>query len=92
MARGYKTGGRQKGTPNKLSSGVKEALEEWIIGEVPNLPKYFSKLTEKEKVDAIPRYLPFVTARINGVDLQIDSAEDKYRVERDKRLAVAKAP
>jgi hypothetical protein len=32
MAKGVKTGGRQKGTPNKTTANVKEAIEQVAIG------------------------------------------------------------
>jgi hypothetical protein len=32
MAKGVKTGGRQKGTPNRTTAGAKEAIEQVAIG------------------------------------------------------------
>lgn len=42
MAKGHKTGGRQKGTPNKLTASVKEGLElAWQgIGGVEHLTNW----------------------------------------------------
>lgn len=42
MARGYKTGGRTKGTPNKTTASVKEALEQCFekLGGVDVLAKW----------------------------------------------------
>ncbi|MEZ4601344.1 MAG: hypothetical protein R2940_16270 [Syntrophotaleaceae bacterium] len=42
MARGHKTGGRQKGTPNRMTASVKEALEEAFerLGGVEVLAKW----------------------------------------------------
>lgn len=61
MAKGLKTGGRQKGTPNKMTSRVKEALEkvydeiggdeafaEWARTDRTEFYKLFVRLLPKD--------------------------------------------
>lgn len=53
MAKGHKTGGRKKGTPNKLNAQVKEAIEEafaraggpdYLLGVAKEQPQVFCTL------------------------------------------------
>jgi len=61
MAKGMKTGGRQKGTPNKMATRVKEALEHvydaiggdeafaaWAKTEPTEFYKLYAKLLPKD--------------------------------------------
>lgn len=61
MALGYKTGGRKKGTPNKATASVKQALQiafdgiggverltEWAMNNQTEFYKLYSKLLPQE--------------------------------------------
>ena len=50
MAKGYKTGGRQTGTPNKRTT-ITENIEELVLREFNNIPAYLDTLNEKEKLE-----------------------------------------
>ena len=59
MARGKKTGGRTKGTPNVITREVREVLKDIISYEMENVPEYLSQLDPKDKLDIIIKLLPF---------------------------------
>jgi len=71
MAQGFKTGGRQKGTPNKLTSEMRQAIAE--SGESPL--DYMIRIMRDETVepsrrDAMARTAaPYLHPRLSAVDL-----------------------
>jgi hypothetical protein len=63
MARGKKTGGRDKGTPNKLTSETRNIIHSLLSEELPNLRKYISQVEKPELkakllIDLLPYDLP----------------------------------
>ena len=68
MAVGYKTGGRQAGTPNKLTSEIKEILGQFLQKEIDSIPDYFKEIEPKEKLEIITKLLPFVVPRQRAFD------------------------
>ncbi|WP_206081816.1 hypothetical protein [Maribellus sediminis] len=60
MANGYKTGGRKKGTPNKVTGTVREMITKSISKELESLPVLFSQLEPKEKMDALIKLMPYI--------------------------------
>lgn len=64
MAKGVKTGGRQKGTSNKLSGTVKEMITQFVTDELQHLPTLLNKLEPKEKAEYIIKLLPYIVPRI----------------------------
>ncbi|HBL73780.1 MAG: hypothetical protein A2W90_16975 [Bacteroidetes bacterium GWF2_42_66] len=79
MARGVKTGGRQKGTSNKLSGTVKEMITQFVENEVQNLPGLLIQLEPKEKVDFIIKLLPFIIAKPIPKEEQTESFEERRK-------------
>lgn len=60
MAYGYKTGGRQKGTPNKLTQERKESLSKLISKLSSDIERDIDSLTIQEKAQLLPKLLPFI--------------------------------
>lgn len=48
MARGKKTGGREKGTPNKITSEIRTIIHSLLLEELPNLRAYISQVDKPE--------------------------------------------
>ena len=69
MARGYKTGGRQKGTPKKTVSEIREYLRDIIEGELEALPQALKKMEPEKRIDTIIKLFPYAIPRINPVDI-----------------------
>jgi hypothetical protein len=66
MAKGVKHGGRKLGTPNKVSSELKEVLSEYCLNEFQFLNTNIEKLTLSERLVFFLKVLPFVLPK-NGV-------------------------
>jgi hypothetical protein len=56
---GEKTGGRQKGTPNKLTFQTRQILVNVINAELCNLPSLLEQLTPSERVEAVCKLSKF---------------------------------
>jgi hypothetical protein len=65
MAKGIKHGGRKVGTPNKVSSELKEVLSEYCLNEFKFLNTNIEKLTLSERLVFFLKVLPFVLPK-NG--------------------------
>jgi hypothetical protein len=66
MAKGVKHGGRKAGTPNKVSSELKEVLSSYCLNEFQYLNANIEKLTLSERLVFFLKVLPFVLPK-NGV-------------------------
>jgi hypothetical protein len=66
MAKGVKHGGRKVGTPNKVSSELKEVLSEYCLNEFQFLNVNIERLTLSERLVFFLKVLPFVLPK-NGV-------------------------
>ena len=73
MAKGYKTGGRKKGVPNKVTSETREILKDIVTKELEALPSYLEGVKPKVKIDILIKLLPYILPRINPVPM--DSGE-----------------
>lgn len=66
MARGVKTGGRKKGTPNRLTGSMKEMINLAITQELEQLPDLLNELAPKEKADFLVKLLPYVMPKADA--------------------------
>lgn len=70
MAIGIKTGGRQKGTPNRLTFQVRQVLANVLADEIDNLPETLSQLEPAQKIDAICKLSKFVLPALSPVHVE----------------------
>lgn len=75
MPKGYKTGGRQKGTPNKATSDLRLVLKA-LVNESLMPPNFINELTAKEKADLLVRLLPYVVPRY--ADIQPEPPDQAF--------------
>jgi hypothetical protein len=61
--------GRPKGTPNKVSTGVKMQLREFFDEHWQEMPKVWRQLTAKDKVIFITAILPYLEAKLASVEM-----------------------
>jgi len=66
MPKGIKYGGRKVGTGNKISSELKEVLNEYCQNEFQFLNANIERLTLHERIILFTKILPFVLPK-NGV-------------------------
>lgn len=67
MAAGFKTGGRQKGTPNKITAAVKEKIQSVVEESLESLDLHLCTNTERIKLIEIGlKYLLPTMKHIEG--------------------------
>ena len=67
MAKGFKTGGRQAGTPNKLTSELRSVLKDFIYSELEEIPTRLKELPNKERLEVVLKLLPYALPKIEPV-------------------------
>jgi hypothetical protein len=71
MARGYKTGGREQGTPNKITADVREVLKNIVEDELRGLPDKLNELEGKDRLDIVVKLLPYVVPRLEAAEINL---------------------
>ena len=69
MAKGIKTGGRQAGTPNKLTNELRAELKNALHHELSLLPFTLRQLAPKERLEILAKLIPYVLPKIESVYL-----------------------
>jgi hypothetical protein len=64
---GKKFGGREKGTPNRLTRDSRILLKNILYKELDNFEEYFENLETKQKLEIIIKLLPYVMPKIETV-------------------------
>ena len=90
--RGKKTGGRQKGTPNKITALAKEMIEKWLRAHdtVPKgeaitlMMKDFMELDPRDRVKVSMEFIKIIMPK----NISIDDSEVRLTIE-DKLLALS---
>ncbi|GAP69927.1 hypothetical protein BA6E_121380 [Bacteroidales bacterium 6E] len=67
MAKGIKTGGREAGTPNRLTSELRSVLKEIIYDEMQRLPDALADLPIKDRLDILIKLCNFVLPKVEKV-------------------------
>ena len=57
---GIKHGGRQKGTPNRLTREVRDILKDAVYQELSLVQENLCKLDPKDRIDLLIKLIPFV--------------------------------
>ncbi len=92
---GNKTGGRKKGTPNKVTSSVKGIIENIVttyMNEVDlnkeGFAKDFGRLDPKDRMDAVIKLAAFIAPKPQSVSLDM-TTEAKKTID-DKLVEMSK--
>lgn len=94
--KGKKTGGRQKGTPNKASAFMKgvfqDIVENYILSEKPsdsefgkNFIEDIGKLDPKDRIDVMIKFAQFVVPKPQSIAIE-DNTEEKDKLT--EKLAI----
>ena len=75
-----KTGGRKKGTQNKVTKDLKPILQTLLQKELKNLPQLITQLEPKERVDAITKLLPYIIPKMKQVDNIINEIHEPLEI------------
>jgi hypothetical protein len=68
---GKKYGGREGGTPNRLTKELRAALKNIIHKEIELLPDHFDKLEPKERLELLVKILPFALPKVEPENYQV---------------------
>ena len=69
---GKKFGGRQKGTPNKLTKELRSVLKDVLYEELDRLPERLDELDTKNRLELLVKLMPFVFPKVQSVSQSLD--------------------
>lgn len=69
---GRKTGGRQAGTPNRITRELRETLKGVIALELDRVQDSLASLTPKERLDVLIRLMPYAMPRVDTINGKYD--------------------
>jgi hypothetical protein len=78
MAKGIKTGGRQKGTPNRTTKETREALKQIIDDELESLPKLMEAMKPYQRADVLTKLIQYVLPK---PDLEVEKIDNLQQVK-----------
>ena len=64
MATGYKTGGRQKGTPNKATNEARQAISLFVEGNIQRLQEWLDRIADDDPQKAFDSFMKVVEYHI----------------------------
>ena len=73
---GNKYGGRQKGTPNKLTKELRSVLKEVIYNELDNIEERLDQLEPKQRLELVIKLMPYVFPKIESASHMINEPLD----------------
>ena len=69
MAKKIKTGGREQGTPNKLTKEMRAVLKGIVQKELENLSETIKSLEPDKRTEVILKLLPYVLPKVESVPM-----------------------
>jgi hypothetical protein len=69
MAKGIKTGGREQGTPNKLTSDLRERINDFLTDNWEQVEKDFQSLEPEKKIIMFEKLLNYTLPRMQATQL-----------------------
>ncbi len=64
-----KTGGRTKGTKNKITSELRSSLKDIVYNELENLPNILNKMNDETRLSYVIKLLPFVMPKVENIKM-----------------------
>lgn len=68
---GKKYGGREAGTPNRLTKELRAALKNILHQEIELLPDHFNKLEPKDRLELLTKLLPYALPKVQPESYEI---------------------
>ena len=81
MAKGFKTGGREQGTPNKLTKELRTALKNILANELENIPEQLNKLEPKDRLEILVKLLPYAVSKLESVNIESREIFDMANID-----------
>jgi hypothetical protein len=79
MPKGYKTGGRTKGTPNKDTSQLRQTIKLFVNDKLEDIETLYNKLTPFAKMELLTRLMPYAIGKL-AEQKEIDTPEEKQQI------------
>jgi hypothetical protein len=64
---GNKYGGRQKGTPNKLTKELRSVLKDILYQELEQIQEHLETLNPKERIELLIKLMPYALPKVTSV-------------------------
>jgi len=65
---GKKYGGREKGTPNRLTKELRTILKDVLYNELEGIEELLDSLEPKERLELVIKVLPFVLPKVDKIE------------------------
>ena len=72
-----KTGGRDTGTPNKITKDLKESIKLIIENEFESLPETLQQLEPEKRIDVLIKLLPYIVPKLQNIQIEPKTEEEK---------------
>lgn len=70
-----KSGGRQLGTKNKITSELRTILKDVIAGELEELPYHFEQLDSKTRIELLAKLLPYAMPKVEQASYRVGEGD-----------------
>ena len=64
---GNKYGGRQKGTPNRMTKELRVLLKDILYQELEQLQERLELLEPKQRIELIIKLMPYILPKVNSI-------------------------
>ena len=64
---GVKYGGRQKGSPNRMTKELRSVLKDVLYQELEQIQTHLDTLKPKERVELLIKLMPFVLPKVTSI-------------------------
>ena len=64
---GVKYGGRQKGTPNRMTKELRSVLKDVLYQELEQIQTHLDTLKPRERVELLIKLMPFVLPKVTSI-------------------------
>ena len=64
---GVKYGGRQKGTPNRMTKELRSVLKDVLYQELEQIQTHLDTLKPKERVELLIKLMPYVLPKVTSI-------------------------
>ncbi|MDA8707264.1 hypothetical protein N9L97_02975 [Cyclobacteriaceae bacterium] len=64
---GKKYGGREKGTPNRLTKELRSVLKDIVYQELEKIEEHLNELGPKERLELVLKLMPYTLPKVNNI-------------------------
>jgi len=64
---GIKYGGREKGTPNRMTKELRSVLKDVLYQELEQIQEHLETLNSKERVELLIKLMPYILPKVTSI-------------------------